>query len=272
MDCNKELEDISLNRFRDVTGFVLCKEGYADVKVNEMSGRLEPKCVLVLTPLVRVHSFKPSENYEEISYLDDLKIFYPIFHLILDTKLPLFIREMPIWKISDDEYDFILQNYEIFKERQDLIKSSNENERVLLEAQLKLIKLLSIVELIRNHIKSAEIKSKSADRQTLIAYNFISTLHQTYKEHRSVTWYANEANLSPGHFNSIVKNVTGLTPSQWIETITINYAKRMLETTAMSIKEIAHELNFPEQFTFRKYFKQHAGVSPKEYRNQIKNQ
>ena len=40
----------------------------------------------------------------------------------------------------------------------------------------------------------------------------------------------------------------------------------MLENTKMSIKEIAMELHFPEQFSFRKYFKQHAGIPPKQYR------
>lgn len=36
----------------------------------------------------------------------------------------------------------------------------------------------------------------------------------------------------------------------------------------MNIKQIAEQLNFPEQFTFRKYFKQHTGLSPKAYREQ----
>ncbi len=45
------------------------------------------------------------------------------------------------------------------------------------------------------------------------------------------------------------------------------YAKLMLEQRDKSIKQTASELNFPEQFTFRKYFKQHVGISPKEYRN-----
>ena len=34
----------------------------------------------------------------------------------------------------------------------------------------------------------------------------------------------------------------------------------------IKIKEVAQELNFPEQFTFRKYFKLYTGVSPKEYK------
>ncbi|MBO6073593.1 MAG: helix-turn-helix domain-containing protein, partial [Paludibacteraceae bacterium] len=33
-------------------------------------------------------------------------------------------------------------------------------------------------------------------------------------------------------------------------------------------KEVAAELGFPEQFTFRKYFKTHTGISPSEFRHQ----
>ena len=34
----------------------------------------------------------------------------------------------------------------------------------------------------------------------------------------------------------------------------------------MSIKEIAQNLNFPNQSFLGKYFKEHVGMSPKEYR------
>ena len=56
------------------------------------------------------------------------------------------------------------------------------------------------------------------------------------------------------------------TPSEWILLVTINQAKKLLRQNRTSIKEVAQELNFPEQFTFRKYFKLYTGVSPKEYK------
>lgn len=37
----------------------------------------------------------------------------------------------------------------------------------------------------------------------------------------------------------------------------------------LQIKEVAERLGFPEQFTFRKYFKTHTGVSPSEYRRAL---
>lgn len=53
---------------------------------------------------------------------------------------------------------------------------------------------------------------------------------------------------------------------QWITSYTVSQAKCLLSQTGLSVKEIAARLGFPEQFTFRKYFKTHAGMSPTEFR------
>ena len=45
-------------------------------------------------------------------------------------------------------------------------------------------------------------------------------------------------------------------------------AKRMLNTTTMSIQEISDELNFANQSFFGKFFKQNTGLSPSSYRKQ----
>ena len=104
------------------------------------------------------------------------------------------------------------------------------------------------------------------EKNEAIAYKFIYSLHLHVKTERSVNFYTNEANLSSSHFTRIVKDKTGKTPSEWIADMTIVNAKLLLEQSGMSIKEIAAELNFPEQFTFRKFFKLHVGIPPKEYR------
>ena len=79
-------------------------------------------------------------------------------------------------------------------------------------------------------------------------------------------FYAAELGFSTGHFTALIKEQTGQPPSTWIAMVTMTQARALLTNTRRSIKEIAAELGFPEQFTFRKYFKLHAGVSPKEFR------
>ena len=47
--------------------------------------------------------------------------------------------------------------------------------------------------------------------------------------------------------------------------VTINQAKYLLRQPDILVKQVADELGFPEQFTFRKYFKSHTGQSSTEY-------
>jgi len=48
--------------------------------------------------------------------------------------------------------------------------------------------------------------------------------------------------------------------------VTVNQAKSLLRKPDTQVKQVADELGFPEQFTFRKYFKTHTGMSPTEFR------
>lgn len=249
-------------------GFTLCIEGYADVEINEQNFRLTRGDVFIVTPLVQIYSLTPSDNFQAISFVNELKVFYPIFKLIADTGIPLKVREYPCWKLTEDEIGYIIQqNERICKKQQRLSNDIHLDERTLLAHQTNLIRHEMMLEIVGNHIHNYPTQIDSINKQEIIAYRFILALHENYNRERSVSWYASEANLSPGHFTTLIKAATGKTPSEWIATVTTTYAKLLLEHRDKSIKQIAAELNFPEQFTFRKYFKQHTGCSPKEYRN-----
>lgn len=253
-------------------GFTLCIEGHADVVINEQNFRLTRGDVFIVTPLVQIYSLTPSANFKAISFVNELKVFYPIFKLIADTGIPLKVREYPCWKLTENEIDYIIQqNERISKKQQCLSTDIHIDERTLLTHQTNLIRHEMMLEIVGNHIHNYPTQIDSVNKQEVIAYRFILALHENYNRERSVSWYASEANLSPGHFTTLIKAATGKTPSEWIATVTTTYAKLLLEHRDKSIKQIAAELNFPEQFTFRKYFKQHTGFSPKEYRNNAVN-
>ena len=46
--------------------------------------------------------------------------------------------------------------------------------------------------------------------------------------------------------------------------------KMMLQSTDLSVQEIAYRLRFPYQSYLGRFFKKHAGESPTEYRNNKK--
>lgn len=251
-------------------GFVLCISGKADIIINEQNYRLTQGKMFIVTPLVQIYNIMASDDFQTISFVNELKVFYPIFKLIADTGIPLKVREYPCWQLNKKEVDYIKeQNHRIEQKQKRLKEDILSDERTLLSHQVNLIRHETMLEVVGNHIRNYPAQVDNISKRDTIAYRFILALHENYSHERSVSWYASEANITSGHFTTLIKAATGKTPSEWIATVTTTYAKLLLEQCDKSIKQIAIELNFPEQFTFRKYFKQYTGMSPKQYRNNI---
>lgn len=258
----------SLREFWNKGGFVLCTAGEADIRINDKIYHLTEGSVFVVTPLVRVYEISKSSDFKKISFVNDLKVFYPIFKLISDTGIPLKVSKNPCWILTEQECQYIkAQNKRIEDKISQIASTQSSDEQLMLTHLINLIRQESMLEVVSNHIGSFE-SSIDSIRNSSVAYRFILALHENYRNERSVSWYASQANMSTGHFSAIIREATGQTPSEWISSVTTTYAKLMLEQTDKSIKEIANDLNFPEQFTFRKYFKRYAGMSPSDYRNE----
>jgi AraC-like DNA-binding protein len=58
----------------------------------------------------------------------------------------------------------------------------------------------------------------------------------------------------------------GSTPHRWLVAQQIILARRMLETTRMTIAEIARHTGFEDVSVFRRHFTSQAGLSPNAYR------
>jgi AraC-like DNA-binding protein len=81
-----------------------------------------------------------------------------------------------------------------------------------------------------------------------------------------VSNYAKKLCITAKHLSAVVKNVSGQSPTDIINSYVILDAKISLTTTDMTIQEISARLHFPNQSFFGRYFKQHTGLSPRQYR------
>ena len=64
----------------------------------------------------------------------------------------------------------------------------------------------------------------------------------------------------------VVKRISGRTALEWIENYVTMELRVALKNSTRSIKEIAEDMNFPNQSFLGKYFKEHVGMTPSEYR------
>lgn len=75
--------------------------------------------------------------------------------------------------------------------------------------------------------------------------------------------------ISPRHFKRRFKTANGDSPSNYLQKLRIQKAKDQLENTLASMDEITRCVGYEDSRTFRRLFKRHTSLSPKEYRNRF---
>ena len=95
-------------------------------------------------------------------------------------------------------------------------------------------------------------------------------LHQWIQSHLSddlrVEVLAAEVGMSPRTFARLYAERTGRTPAKSVEQLRLDAARRALEDTRLTIKEIAVRCGFLEEDRMRRCFHRCLGTSPQEYR------
>ncbi len=98
---------------------------------------------------------------------------------------------------------------------------------------------------------------------------FEEIIIQHHRESREVAFYARQLCLSPKYFASVIKELTGISATEWINRYVIVEAKwLLLHQRNKSIQQIANYLGFTEQSSFSRFFKRYEGVTPNAFRQQ----
>lgn len=77
---------------------------------------------------------------------------------------------------------------------------------------------------------------------------------------------ARAAHLNADHFGRCFHEHMGISPMHYLRNVRIAQARRLLEQTAMRVKEVAGETGFDDAFHFSRVFKTLVGKSPQDYR------
>jgi AraC-like DNA-binding protein len=77
--------------------------------------------------------------------------------------------------------------------------------------------------------------------------------------------FARELKLDYPAFRRLFKDYTGLSPYQYFLQLKIHRARHLLQEGNLSVKEVAYELGFDNQYYFSRIFKKKTGRSPSEW-------
>ena len=99
-----------------------------------------------------------------------------------------------------------------------------------------------------------------------LANEFMRLVEQSDGRIRKVDDFANQLNITPKYLSTLLKETMNRRPSEMIHFYTLKAIEHRLRYTDMTMQQIANDLNFANASFFGKYFKEHAGMTPLDFR------
>jgi AraC-like DNA-binding protein len=81
---------------------------------------------------------------------------------------------------------------------------------------------------------------------------------------------ARSVNLSPSRLRHLIKRDLGMSPGQYLKVCRLCLAQRLLESSFMSVKEIANSVGLSDVSHFVRDFKKVYGARPTQYRKELR--
>lgn len=187
---------------------------------------------------------------------------------LLKRNIPLdIITDINLFKETDEYEPIVLAEGDYSKllhyiEELYLMQHSNE---LLTKYSLSSLLILFLIEC--SGVNSKVNNPKPASTAVPILREFKALVNQHYKQWHGTTRYAEALNITPDYLNRIVKSQTNKTAKEYIQNRIISAAKRLLDFTDLSNKQIGYQLGFSQPANFSAFFKKNVGVSPSEFRS-----
>jgi two-component system response regulator YesN len=86
----------------------------------------------------------------------------------------------------------------------------------------------------------------------------------------SLNQVAAHVNLSPSHFSTVFSQETDKTFKEYLTELRIKKAKELLRTTTLKSFEISSQIGYNDPHYFSSVFKKNTGLSPKNFRLQVR--
>ncbi len=249
---------------------IFCKSGRLDVEINLRSYSMSKGTMFVGTPgnIIKINRSRQDEDsvFEFIvvaiskEYLSSISF---DFKKIFDDRMKLLTE--PCIRLSDKNIAFCSRYLDLFG---DILSSDVPNKREAVGSLIASLFYMLGGLMEKSAERTPEMPGAAINtRVKLIFEHFMSLVTEHHTSERNMAFYANRLGLTPKYLSKLIKQVSGRSAPDWIDSFVILEAKNMLKYTDDSIKEIVFKLHFPNPSVFYKFFKAHTGLTPNEYRN-----
>ena len=239
----------------------LCKQGSAHYSIDTKELDVKPGDLMFISAKHIVDHYTTSPDFECLCIMLTPRYYHGFVQNVQNvSSLLLFSMQNPVVSLTPGEIQ-VYSNY-FYTIRRKMSDQQNHYRTGLVKALL----LAMFYDMSNVIWRVEQQESKSMTRHDVIFSQFIRLLGEHFRTERRVNWYAKQLCLTPKYLSEAIKLISKRTPNEWIDDYVVLEIRVLLKNSTKSIKEITEELHFPNQSFFSKYFKEHVGVSPSDYR------
>lgn len=240
----------------------LCTNGAAHYSVDTKPLSVECNDVIIVSEDQVVSDFLPDKDCDGIAMLISMEYFQGIIGGIHElSQIFLFSRTNPVFRLTEKEAEALKEYFYLIKQKVDDPQHHFRKELVS-----SLIRSL-IIDMSNAMYRIQQLGNGKKTRAETIFTKFIQLVEEHFRHERRVSWYADQLGITPKYLSESVKGVSKRRPNDWINGYVMMEIRVLLRNSSLTIKAIAEQLCFANQSFLGKYFKEHMGISPKEYRN-----
>lgn len=246
-----------------------CVEGSVDCSVNLTDYHLTTGTLLLITPGNIIRITQPDELDQNLrvtlicvsaSYISNIGI-NPSKVLVEAVEV---LRD-PCIHLSDDEAEMLHKYVNLAL---DITKTNSQFVKESIGGLVSSV-FYQFAGFLANSKRREDMeKPVRTTRQRQMLEQFMKLAINDHAREHLVGYYADKMCVTPKYLSKIVKETSGRSVPDWLSELLILDAKNMLRHTDMTIKEISARLNFPSQSFFFRFFKNHTGQTPTQYREE----
>ena len=240
-----------------------CHSGEARIEIDLLEYDITPNTQIIFLPNSIINYSYASPDLS-ISYITFSNAFFQEATVRLDPSFFHFLKENPVVTLPVERTRTING---LIIALEDLYKDKENCFRLQILRNYIQSFLLDIYD--KTHRIFEQNRPEGISRQEELFKRFIQLIHKHCLNQREVSFYTQKMFITPRYLSAITQAVAGETAKNIIDKHVILEIKVLLESTDLSIQEIANRLQFPDQSFFGRYFKKHTSISPQYYRRKL---
>lgn len=272
----RTLEKAEIAVLRDIHGFpvyhqdiispymmlFICHSGTARALYDMQEIVFHPNEVAVVLPNHIMHPIECSEDYNVTVLIHSIPFSEELKTKRLTHDYNKFHR-LPACPLTNEEMMLFMKGMELLEH---LCLSSTQLYPLRHEMLIAQSNVLS--EMLNTYRRELDHKTIQENRNINLFNAFCDQLAMHYREQHEVAFYAEKAHLTTRHFSVIIKEVVGLSASDYIEQYLATQAKKLLTSRQdLSVQQISYLLGYADSPSFCRFFKRHTGMTPNDFRS-----